>query len=371
MEFNPTVMASKKEVVIQNKIKTIHLYIAGVGNVGRAFVHLLQEQASFYESELNIRLQIKGAITTQKVLLGDLTETEVLVIKEKGSYNDSFSSFIRTILEDKAKNIIFIDNTASEEISSYYNQFLAQGISVVTCNKIACSSHFSYYQELKQLAFENNCAFKYETAVGAALPVIKTIQDLRITGDKIHKIEAVLSGSLNFILNSYDGSNSFASVVRRAMDEGYTEPNPLIDLSGVDVKRKLLILAREAGYQVEMTAIHFDSFLPEAALATNNTAELLEVLEHQEPHFKALYEKAFSRDNKLRVIAQLAGDVLKVDLQEVGQASPFYQLAASDNSIALYTNRYETNPLVIQGAGAGASVTASGVLADVMGVIID
>ena len=362
-------MTPKTELALQDTVKTIHLYIAGVGNVGRAFVHLLQEQASFYKSEFRIQLQIKGAITTQKVLLGEVTETEVLAMKEKGNAHDSFSSFIQTALEDKAKDIIFIDNTASEDISSYYDQFLTRGISVVSCNKIACSSSFSYYEQLKQLAFENNCAFKYETAVGAALPVIKTIQNLRITGDKIHKIEAVLSGSLNFIFNSYDGSNSFASVVRRAMDEGYTEPNPLIDLSGVDVKRKLLILSREAGYQVEMSAIHFDSFLPKEALATSDTSELLEVLEQQEVHFKALYENALSRGSKLRVIAQLDGDTLKVGLQEVQQDSPFYQLSASDNSIALYTKRYKTNPLVIKGAGAGASVTASGVLADVMGVL--
>jgi aspartokinase/homoserine dehydrogenase 1 len=246
---------------------------------------------------------------------------------------------------------------------------LENSISISTCNKIACSSDYKTYSELINTAKEFNCHFKYETTVGAALPVIKTIHDLIISGDAVNRIEAVISGSLNFIFNQYNGENKFADVVLRAKEEGYTEPNPLIDLSGLDVMRKILILSRESGLKGSLSEIKFNSFIPDECTNSENVETLFKNLNKHEDFFKALYTKANKKGFKLKVVATLENEKLSVGLEEIPSDSPFFNLEGKDNVVAIYTDRYVSEPLVIKGAGAGASVTASGVFADVMSIV--
>ncbi|WP_018675559.1 hypothetical protein [Riemerella columbina] len=202
--------------------------------------------------------------------------------------------------------------------------------------------------------------------LGAALPIIKTIQNLKLSGDSINRIDAVVSGSLNFIFNNYDGKRTFAEVVKQAQEEGYTEPNPRIDLSGLDVIRKILILAREAGYRKDIEEVQFESFLPKKAMEVESVADFFEVLKEEELFFQAMLKKAKDKGAKLKVVAQLLDGNLKVSLQEVTSESPFFNLDGKDNIVALFTDMYPTEPLIVKGAGAGARVTASGVFSDLL-----
>ncbi|MCS5663065.1 MAG: bifunctional aspartate kinase/homoserine dehydrogenase I [Flavobacteriales bacterium] len=360
------------EKFFSNIVKNVHLFIAGTGNVGEEFLKIIYSQKEKLIKEYNINLKVIGVANSTKMLLNggdEIGEKDSLNVKKTGEAYGSLPEYLSKISELNLPNSIFIDNTASQVVSDGYPYLLENSISISTCNKIACSSDYKTYSQLINAAKEFNCHFKYETTVGAALPVIKTIHDLIISGDAVNKIEAVISGSLNFIFNQYNGENKFADIVLRAKEEGYTEPNPLIDLSGLDVMRKILILSRESGLKGSLSEIKFNSFIPDECTNSESVDALFENLAKHEDFFKALYAKANKKGFKLKVVATLENKILSVGLKEIPSDSPFFNLEGKDNVVALYTDRYVSEPLVIKGAGAGASVTASGVFADVMSIV--
>lgn len=359
------------EKFFSSVVKDVHLFITGIGNVGGEFLKIIYSQKEKLIQNHQINLKIIGVANSRKMLLdaNGLSKEDISQLEENGQTYKEAKEFFNQIVNLNLRNSVFIDNTASEKVSNEYLQLLSNSISIVTCNKIASSSSFSNYSNLLKAAKEHNCHFKYETSVGAALPVINTISDLRVSGDTIHKIEAVISGSLNFIFNEYNEENKFADVVLKAKEHGYTEPNPLIDLSGLDVMRKILILSRESGFEKELDDITFTSFLPEVCEKSESIDELFQSLRENEQHFKEIYLAAKNNGNKLKVLATLDKGNISVALREIAPDSPFYHLEGKDNVIAINTDRYENEPLVIKGAGAGASVTASGVFADLIAIV--
>ena len=279
----------------------------------------------------------------------------------------SIHDFVKRIIEKNLRNSVFVDVTANAEVAGVYDSLLEKSVSVVACNKIACSSSYASYQHLKSLAREFNAMFLFETNVGAGLPVIGTLNDLLRSGDKVNRIQAVLSGTLNFVFNNYDGTKPFAQVVRQAQTEGYTEPDPRLDLGGTDVMRKIMILAREAGQQLEMEDISNQYFLPLSCFE-GSVADFYTEMEKQEAHFKAIYEAAVAENCKLKFVASYENGKASVGLRHIPADSDFYHLYGKDNLVLFYTDRYPEQPLVIKGAGAGADVTASGVFADIIRV---
>jgi bifunctional aspartokinase / homoserine dehydrogenase 1 len=273
--------------------------------------------------------------------------------------------FITIIQKKNLRNSVFVDVTASDALAKTYPRFLQKSISVVACNKVACSSSYEYYKNLKDLAREFNALFLFETNVGAGLPVIGTLNDLLRSGDKVNRIEAVLSGTLNFVFNNYNGKKSFAKVVRQAQDEGYTEPDPRLDLSGVDVMRKIMILARETGEKLEMEDINNNSFMPESCMK-GDVEDFYSEMEKHEVLFLNLVSEAAEAGKKLKFVAKYENGKASVGLQHIDPHNDFYHLYGKDNAVLFYTNRYTEQPLVVKGAGAGAEVTASGVFADII-----
>ncbi len=280
--------------------------------------------------------------------------------------NADVPRFISKIKELNLRNSIFVDITANSSIASIYDQFLKQNIAVVTCNKIACSSHYENYKNLKELSRKYNAPFLFETNVGAGLPIIDTLKHLIASGDKVHKIQAVLSGSLNFIFNNFSADFNFHDVVKEAGVQGFTEPDPKIDLSGKDVARKILILIRESGYQMEIEDIENNSFLPDACMNTTNNNDFFNSLRTHASHFENLLKEANEKESRLKFVATFENGKASVGLQFIPKDSPFYTLEGKDNIVQFYTDRYIDQPLLIKGAGAGAAVTASGIFADVI-----
>jgi aspartokinase/homoserine dehydrogenase 1 len=347
--------------------KELNLFITGVGNVGGKLIAQLKNQESYLLEKLRLKVRVMGLSNSRKMCFDengiDLENwKETLESGEKADQN----GFFEKVKNLNLRNSIFVDNTASAGISAWYKEYLANSISVVTCNKIACADEFVNYQKLQDLTREYGASFLYETNVGAGLPIIDTLKNLVASGDRIQKIQAVLSGSLNFVFNNYDASEPFYKVVERAMKEGYTEPDPKIDLSGIDVSRKILILARESGFPMELEDIENESFLSEESLNTTTNDAFFELLKKDEAEFKELYQSAAKNNAQLKYVAQLENGKAKVGLQQVGPEHPFYNLSGSDNIVSFFTNRYSTQPLVVKGAGAGADVTASGIFADVI-----
>jgi aspartokinase/homoserine dehydrogenase 1 len=277
----------------------------------------------------------------------------------------NLSEFVETVFEKNLRNSIFVDATANSEVADVYPKLLEKSVSVIATNKIACSSSYENYLHLKNLAREFNTAFLFETNVGAGLPIINTLNDLLRSGDRVNRIEAVLSGTLNFVFNNYDGSRSFASVVRQAQAEGYTEPDPRLDLSGTDVARKILILAREAGYPIEMSDVENTPFLP-ASCFEASVEDFYAEMERSESHFRDLLDTAKRENLSLKYIASFENGKASVGLQKIPATHNFANLSGKDNAILYYTNRYADLPLVVKGAGAGADVTAAGVFADII-----
>jgi aspartokinase/homoserine dehydrogenase 1 len=359
------------EEFFETSYKQVNVYVAGAGNVGGKLIEQIKKQIPYLQQQLRLQINIVGIANSKKQLINpegiDLTTwREQLAQAPTGTTTD----YVNAILENNLRNTIFVDVTAHETVANVYAQLLSKTISVVACNKIACSSPYEHYAKLKSLAREYHAAFLFETNVGASLPIIGTLNDLIRSGDIINKIEAVLSGTLNFVFNNYDGTISFSKVVKQAQDLGFTEPDPRLDLGGTDVMRKIMILAREAGTKLEMKDIANEAFLPQSCF-NGSVDDFYAEMEKQEPHFKKLYEAAAAENCKLKFVAKFENDVngkgvAKVGLQHIQPSSDFYHLYGKDNLVLFYTMRYPELPLVIKGAGAGADVTASGVFADII-----
>jgi bifunctional aspartokinase / homoserine dehydrogenase 1 len=285
---------------------------------------------------------------------------------EAHSEPTDMQAFIGRMIALNLPNSIFIDCTASGEIPQHYEKILSESISVVTPNKRANSGSYDDYQRLKLTAIKRDAKFLYETNVGAGLPIINTLSDLLASGDKILKIEAVLSGSLSFIFNNFQGNKRFSEVVREAKELGFTEPDPRDDLSGMDVARKILILARETGLALELSDIEVDNFLPQNVLAAQSVETFFEELERRDSLFEEKKNHAAAHHQALRYIASLENGKARVQLIEVSGEHPFYTLSGSDNIISFTTERYRERPLVVKGPGAGAEVTAAGVFANLI-----
>ncbi|UYZ62403.1 bifunctional aspartate kinase/homoserine dehydrogenase I [Hymenobacter weizhouensis] len=354
------------ETFFEATTRQVNVVVAGVGNVGRKLLEQLAQQQAWLREKLRLNLRVVGLANSRQFVLDeeglDLTNWPVALAAGQDRDLDALTEQLLTL---NLRNTVFVDVTASPEVAGVYGQLLARSVAVVACNKVAASAEYRDYARLKALAQEFNTSFLFETNVGAGLPVIGTLNDLLRSGDEVRRLEAVLSGTLNFVFNHYDGTRPFAEVVRQAQAEGYTEPDPRLDLTGVDVARKILILAREASYALEMSDVHNESFLPAACLEGDVPA-FYEQLAAHEPHFRALYDAAAAQGQKLRFVASFAEGRARVGLQALPPTHDLYAVHGKDNAVLFYTNRYAEQPLVIKGAGAGAEVTASGVFADVL-----
>lgn len=355
------------EAFFEENVKQLNLFIMGCGNVGSKLLAQLEQQHKYLKKELKLNVRVIGISNSRKMIFDDggIALNQWQSALEAGEKTDK-EAFIQKVKALNLRNSIFVDNTANAEIATTYGAYLSNSISVVTCNKIACSSEYQNYLSLKQLAKKYNAPFLFETNVGAGLPILDTLKHLIVSGDKVKKIQAVLSGSLNFVFNNFNDSTTFHDVVKQAQEQGYTEPDPTIDLSGVDVARKILILARESGYQLELAAIENNAFLPEESLQTSNNEDFFASLVKYEADFQKLYKSAADKGCKLKYVAQFEDGKAKVGLQEIPQGHDFYNLEGSDNIVLFYTERYPQQPLIIKGAGAGADVTASGIFADIV-----
>ena len=376
-ERNITAVIEKKDVkkalnilheaFFEEQIKKIHLFIIGIGNVGGKFIEQISNQKKYLIEKFRLNINIIGISNSKKMFFssdGILYENLNSSLK-KGEKTD-LNEFFDRVKKLNLRNSVFIDNTANNYVASTYTKYLKNNIGVVTCNKIACSDNYENYIKLKNLSKKYNTPFLFETNVGAGLPVIDTLNHLIASGDKIQKIQAILSGSLNFIFNNYNTTRSFRDVVYDAMKKGYTEPDPKIDLSGVDVSRKILILARECGHKVELEDVVNYKFLSDDCLNSINNDDLFKNLLKNEKHFKDLYNKANDKNCKLKYVANYENGLASVGLNEIEKYHDFYNIEGSDNIILFYTDRYNERPLIVKGAGAGAEVTASGIFADLI-----
>ena len=376
-ERNITAVIEKKDVkkalnilheaFFEEQIKKIHLFIIGIGNVGGKFIEQISNQKQYLIEKFRLNINIIGISNSKKMFFssdGILYENLNSSLK-KGEKTD-LNEFFDRVKKLNLRNSVFIDNTANNYVASTYTKYLKNNIGVVTCNKIACSDNYENYIKLKNLSKKYNTPFLFETNVGAGLPIIDTLNHLIASGDKIKKIQAILSGSLNFIFNNYNTTRSFRDVVYDAMEKGYTEPDPKIDLSGVDVSRKILILARECGHKVELEDVVNYKFLSDDCLNSINNDDLFKNLLKNEKHFKDLYNKANDKNCKLKYVANYENGLASVGLNEIEKYHDFYNIEGSDNIILFYTDRYNERPLIVKGAGAGAEVTASGIFADLI-----
>jgi aspartokinase/homoserine dehydrogenase 1 len=354
------------EEFFETTYKQVNLFISGTGNVGSRLLAQLQQQLQYLHDHLRLQLRIAGIANSKKMFFND-EGIDLSKWKELLQTGDEMNmkKFISVIQKKNLRNSVFIDVTANDDVAKSYPHFLQKSISVVACNKVACSSSYEYYKSLKDLAREFNALFLFETNVGAGLPVIGTLNDLLRSGDKVNRIEAVLSGTLNFVFNNYTGEKSFAEVVRQAQAEGYTEPDPRLDLSGTDVMRKIMILVRETGEKIEMEDISNNSFMPESCMQ-GDVENFYKQMEKYEDHFKKLVDEAKLAGKKLKFVAKYENGKASVGLQHIDPQHDFYHLYGKDNAVLFYTNRYIEQPLVVKGAGAGAEVTASGVFADII-----
>lgn len=357
------------ENFFEENTKQLNLFVMGVGNVGEKFIEQISQQKKFLKDNLKINLRVVAVSNSRKMYFDEegipLKEWKSLL--ENGETADK-EGFIAKVKSLNLRNSIFVDITANQEVSETYQHYLKQNVAVVTCNKIACSSGYDNYNNLKQLSRKYNAPFLFETNVGAGLPIIDTLKHLIASGDKVNKIQAVLSGSLNFIFNNFDENNSFHDVVKEAGVQGFTEPDPKIDLSGVDVARKILILIRESGYKMAIEDIKNNSFLPKECMETTNNDDFFKSLIANAAHFENLLAEAKAKESRLKFVATFENGKAGVGLEFIPKESPFYNLEGKDNIVQFYTDRYVDQPLLIKGAGAGAAVTASGIFADVIRV---
>lgn len=348
--------------------KVLNLFLAGTGLIGGTLLRMIRNQHRRLSQENHLEFNIAGVANSKRMLFNEdglSLEHCVENMKADGEAMD-MQLFVNRMIELNLPNSIFVDCTSSEELTEYYESILAASISIVTPNKKANSGSQEKYRRLKQTAFASGATFLFETNVGAGLPVINTMNDLLLSGDKVIGIEAVLSGTLNYIFSSFREGLRFSEVVKRAKALGYTEPDPRDDLSGMDVARKMLILSREAGHELELSDVYVQNLVPRDCAGNLSGEEFLKRMESHDDTFERLRADAEKRNERLRYKAVLAQGKVNVELGTVGPHHPFYALEGSDNIILLTTERYHDRPMVIRGPGAGADVTAAGVFADII-----
>lgn len=348
--------------------KKIHLFMVGTGLVGKELLRQITLQRKYLREEQGTELVLCGVANSRKMILNDqgIEAEKAIDLLEKDGEPAQMGKFLQKMAEMNLRHSVWIDNTASQEVVSIYEQVMASKVSIVASNKLACSGALDRYQQLKQAAIDNRVSFLFETNVGAGLPVIDQLAGLRHSGDRITRIEAVLSGSLNYIFSTYDTTKSFAEVVAEAKEKGFTEPDPRADLSGADVGRKILILARESGYAIAPEEVDLQSFLPDSIPNEGDITAFFDALATSEAYFAGKFNAAYKESRRLRMLASLVDGMAKVSLEEVSLDHPSYNLSGTDNLIMFYTERYGSLPLVVRGAGAGAGVTAAGVFADIL-----
>lgn len=349
--------------------KVLNLFIVGIGTVGSNLIEQIRQQQPKLMEQYALKLNVVGIARGRKALLtreGINLDNYRDELEEKGI--DSSPEILKeAIINMNIFNAVFVDCTASESIATIYEDILSKNISVVTANKIAASSSYDKYIKLKNTARERNIKFLFETNVGAGLPVINTMNSLVNSGDKIVKIEAVLSGTLNFIFNTISAEIPFSKAIHLAKESGFAEPDPRIDLSGMDVVRKLVILTREAGYEVEQSDVKKNLFVPQKYF-DGTIEEFWANIDKLDAGFEAQRTKLEQEHKHLRFVAKYENGQCEVGLQEVGQSHPFYDLEGSNNIIQITTERYNEYPMIIKGYGAGASVTAAGVFSDIISI---
>ncbi len=350
--------------------KTLNVFCLGTGNIGKTLFKQLRDHSDFLQRQNGILVKVVGISNTRKMVFdtaGLPLENWQEVLGESTEDAD-LDVFISRMKEMNLPNAVFVDNTASPVPVEFYSEVFRSNISVVTCNKIGNSSSYQQYRGFKDLARKHGVDFYYETNVGAGLPIIRTLKDLMMSGDRVIRIEAILSGTISFIFNNFKGETSFHDIVKLAQEKGYTEPDPRDDLRGTDFMRKMLILARDAGYTLEPEDVKIDSMLPQACLDADSVDEFYDELKKNNDYFEVLKANAASGGKVLRYIGKLENGDVSIALEMVDEAHPFYMLSGSDNIISFTTERYKERPLVVKGPGAGAEVTAAGVFADIVNV---
>ncbi len=351
-----------------SEYQVLNLFLCGVGTVGASLIEQIASQQEKLMREQGLKLNIVGLASSRKALFS----RDGLDLKNYRELLDAAPVSNTKRLRDEVIgmnifNSVFVDCTASAEVAGLYKEFLEHNINVVAANKVAASNDYKIYRELKAIAQRRGVKFLFETNVGAGLPIIRTINDLIHSGDKILRIEAVLSGTLNFIFNKISADVPFSQTVRMAKEEGYSEPDPRIDLSGKDVIRKLVILTREAGYQIEQSDVEANLFIPDDFFS-GDVEQFWQKLPSLDADFEARRQRVEGEGKRWRFVAKYEEGHASVSLAEIPESHPFYRLEGSNNIVMLTTERYREYPMLIQGYGAGASVTAAGVFADIMSI---
>ncbi len=351
-------------------VKTLSVFMVGIGLIGGTLIKQIAKHRDHLRKARSLEIVVAGIANSKKMIF----DADGLSLHK---YNELLSSstekmdivkFVQKMKDMNLTQSIFVDCTSEEKIANAYQSILESSISVVTPNKVANSGSFKQYSQLREKAKKANVRFMYETNVGAGLPVINTLNDLMSSGDQIIRIEAVLSGTLSFIFNNFLEGSSFSDIVQEARKRGYTEPDPRIDLSGKDVARKLLILARETGIEMELNNIKIQNILPKDCIKAKNVDEFFVALKKNDAVFEKMRKNASNKSKVLRFIAKLEKGKATINLEEVGSNHPFYNLSGSDNIISYTTERYSERPLVVKGPGAGAEVTAAGVFAEIISI---
>lgn len=354
----------------ENLNKTLNLFCLGTGNIGSTLFRQIKEHKEFLQEHNGIQVKVVGMSNSRKMLFnpeGISLENWKQALDDSDTKAD-IRDFIDKMKAMNLPNCVFADNTASIVPIEFYEEIFCSTISIVTCNKIGNSGSYTQYKNFKELSQLHGVDFYYETNVGAGLPIIRTLKDLMISGDRVIKIEAILSGTISFIFNNFKGDVTFHDVVKQAQEKGYTEPDPRDDLSGTDFMRKMLILARDAGNQLEPAEVKIESMLPEICLKAASVDDFYTELKNNHDFFEKLKNDASSSGKVLRYIGILEDGKVSISLQMVDESHPFYTLSGSDNIISFTTDRYKERPLVVKGPGAGSEVTAAGVFADIVNV---
>ena len=348
--------------------KVLNVFLVGTGLIGKELLHMMHEQFDQLASHHRLEVNVVAIANSKKMLFAEegLRGKMAFDRMTQEGLPMNLQEFVTKMQALNLPNSVFVDCTSSEAVANAYSSILESNISIVTPNKKANSGSWANYQLLKKTSRQRGVKFLYETNVGAGLPVINTLNDLLISGDKVIRVEAVLSGTLNFIFSSFGAGKKFSDIVLQAKEKGFTEPDPRDDLNGMDVARKALILSREIGYELELADVEVHNLVPESLRAETSIQKFLSSLPETDQLFEDLREKAEKENKKLRYMAIIEGGKAKVSLVAVDAAHPFYSLSGSDNIILLTTERYHERPMVIRGPGAGATVTAAGVFADVI-----